>query len=197
MNKKLRLVLSLLVALFITFGLNVEAADTTTSKPVSVRTVHKNVKKSSGKIKVKKIKKWHLPKGTKKVISKGRKKQVIYTYKHVYKNGKLVSKKQVKKKVIKAKKRVIHIGVGAKTKDLNRLAKCESGGRYKINTGNGYYGAFQFNYSTWNSYRKKAKVKAKYPHKASKKDQQKVTRLLQYKRGWSPWPACSAKLGLR
>jgi hypothetical protein len=27
---------------------------------------------------------------------------------------------------------------------------CESGGNYAINTGNGFYGAYQFTISTWN-----------------------------------------------
>ena len=31
----------------------------------------------------------------------------------------------------------------------DRIAKCESGGRWNINTGNGYYGGLQFDYSTW------------------------------------------------
>ncbi|HEY3241570.1 MAG TPA: transglycosylase family protein, partial [Acidimicrobiia bacterium] len=30
------------------------------------------------------------------------------------------------------------------------LRQCESGSRYDINTGNGYYGAYQFLLSTWN-----------------------------------------------
>jgi len=32
---------------------------------------------------------------------------------------------------------------------LYALRMCESGGNYKINTGNGYYGAYQFLDSTW------------------------------------------------
>ncbi len=32
------------------------------------------------------------------------------------------------------------------------LRQCESGGNYSINTGNGYYGAYQFNLSTWQAY---------------------------------------------
>lgn len=31
----------------------------------------------------------------------------------------------------------------------DRIAKCESGGRWNINTGNGYYGGLQFDYRTW------------------------------------------------
>ena len=32
------------------------------------------------------------------------------------------------------------------------VAKCESGGNWSINTGNGYYGGLQFSYSTWLAY---------------------------------------------
>src|SRR5438132_5311587 len=33
-----------------------------------------------------------------------------------------------------------------------RLRACESGGRYNANTGNGYYGAYQYNLGTWGNY---------------------------------------------
>ncbi len=31
----------------------------------------------------------------------------------------------------------------------DKVAQCESGGNWHINTGNGYYGGLQFSYSTW------------------------------------------------
>ena len=34
----------------------------------------------------------------------------------------------------------------------DRIAQCESGGNWHINTGNGYYGGLQFSYSTWLAY---------------------------------------------
>jgi nucleoid-associated protein YgaU len=34
----------------------------------------------------------------------------------------------------------------------DRVARCESGGNWKINTGNGYYGGLQFSSSTWRGY---------------------------------------------
>lgn len=36
---------------------------------------------------------------------------------------------------------------------LRALRMCESGGNYQINTGNGYYGAYQFSLSTWNHWK--------------------------------------------
>ena len=40
----------------------------------------------------------------------------------------------------------------ATTLTWQRLAMCESGGRWHINTGNGYYGGLQISRSTWRGY---------------------------------------------
>ena len=40
----------------------------------------------------------------------------------------------------------------AATHDWTGVAKCESGGNWHINTGNGYYGGLQFSQSTWAGY---------------------------------------------
>ena len=72
------------------------------------------------------------------------------------------------------------------------LRKCESNGNYAINTGNGYYGAYQFAASTWR--------KLGYsglPHEASAATQDQAARKLQAQQGWGPWPACTRRLGLR
>lgn len=74
----------------------------------------------------------------------------------------------------------------------DRLAACESGGNWSINTGNGYYGGLQFNLGTW-----QANGGTGYPHQASKAEQIRVAENLRASRGFSPWPACSAQLGLR
>lgn len=34
----------------------------------------------------------------------------------------------------------------------DRIARCESGGNWHINTGNGYYGGLQFSAGTWRAY---------------------------------------------
>ena len=36
--------------------------------------------------------------------------------------------------------------------DWDRLAQCEAGGNWSINTGNGFHGGLQFSPSTWNAY---------------------------------------------
>lgn len=73
-----------------------------------------------------------------------------------------------------------------------RLAVCESGGNWGINTGNGYYGGLQFSASTW-----RAVGGSGLPHQASKAEQIKRGQILQSRSGWGQWPACTAKLGLR
>jgi Transglycosylase-like domain len=72
------------------------------------------------------------------------------------------------------------------------LRKCESGGNYKINTGNGYYGAYQFAANTWRRLGYPG-----LPHEASPAVQDEAARKLQAKVGWGAWPACTRKLGLR
>lgn len=76
--------------------------------------------------------------------------------------------------------------------NLAALRKCESGGRYTTNTGNGYYGAYQFALSTW-----RALGYSGYPHEAAPEVQDEAARKLLKKAGWGQWPACSRKLGLR
>jgi hypothetical protein len=74
------------------------------------------------------------------------------------------------------------------------LAKCESGGNWSINTGNGYYGGLQFSYHTWHGYG--GAEFAEYPHEATREEQIVVAERLRARRGYQPWPACRAKLGL-
>ncbi len=71
------------------------------------------------------------------------------------------------------------------------LRICESSGDYGANTGNGYYGAYQFSLTTWNwiGY-------SGYPHEAAPWVQDEAAVALYNINGWSPWPACSASLGL-
>ncbi|MDP3713380.1 MAG: transglycosylase family protein [Mycobacteriales bacterium] len=75
--------------------------------------------------------------------------------------------------------------------DFRRLRVCESGGNYAINTGNGYYGAYQFDRRTWQGLGYSGTANQ---HPAAVQDE--GARRLQAARGWQPWPACSKKLGL-
>lgn len=64
---------------------------------------------------------------------------------------------------------------------------CESGNNYGINTGNGYYGAWQFDYASWHA--NGGGRFASYPHYASKQQQDYVAWTYWQKAGWGPW-AC-------
>ncbi|MFP5320342.1 MAG: transglycosylase family protein [Acidimicrobiia bacterium] len=72
------------------------------------------------------------------------------------------------------------------------LAGCESGGRWSIDTGNGYYGGLQFSLGAWESVGGTG-----YPHEHPAEVQIDMGRRLQARQGWGAWPHCSEKLGLR
>lgn len=71
------------------------------------------------------------------------------------------------------------------------LRQCEAGGNYSENTGNGFYGAYQFSLSTWQSLGYSG-----LPSDASPAQQDAAAQQLQAQDGWGPWPGCSAQLGL-
>ncbi|WP_338403838.1 transglycosylase family protein [Cellulosimicrobium arenosum] len=73
-----------------------------------------------------------------------------------------------------------------------QLAQCESGGNPATNTGNGYYGLYQFSAQTWH-----AMGGSGLPSENSAAEQTRLAKKLQAQSGWGQWPACSAKLGLR
>ncbi|WP_215450736.1 transglycosylase family protein [Streptomyces sp. ATCC 21386] len=75
----------------------------------------------------------------------------------------------------------------------DRIAKCESGGNWHINTGNGYYGGLQFAASTWRAYGGTAY--AATADKASKSQQIAIATKVQRAQGWGAWPTCSGRAG--
>ncbi|MFJ1607689.1 transglycosylase family protein [Streptomyces sp. NPDC088253] len=75
----------------------------------------------------------------------------------------------------------------------DRIAKCESGGNWHINTGNGYYGGLQFSAGTWRAYG--GSTYASTADKASKSAQIAVATKVQNAQGWGAWPTCSARAG--
>jgi hypothetical protein len=86
---------------------------------------------------------------------------------------------------------VVTSASAAAADDFARLRMCESGGNYSTNTGNGFYGAYQFDLGTWHGLGYSG-----LPSSASASTQDAAARTLQSERGWEPWPACSARLGL-
>jgi resuscitation-promoting factor RpfA len=76
----------------------------------------------------------------------------------------------------------------------DRLAGCESGGNWHINTGNGYYGGLQFSASTWTNngggrFAPRADL-------ATREQQIAIAEKVLSSQGWGAWPACSARLVL-
>ena len=77
----------------------------------------------------------------------------------------------------------------------DRLAQCEAGGNWAINTGNGFSGGLQFVRSTWlgaggGEYAPDAYL-------ATREQQIDVATRVLASQGWGAWPGCSSMLGLR
>lgn len=68
---------------------------------------------------------------------------------------------------------------------------CESSDNYQADTGNGFYGAYQFLESTWT-----ALGYPGYPNQEPPAMQDQAAMRLQAMYGWGQWPACAAALGL-
>jgi LysM repeat protein len=64
-----------------------------------------------------------------------------------------------------------------------RIRAKESGGNYSTNTGNGYYGAYQFSLGTW-----RGVGGTGLPSDASPAEQDMRAQMLYNQRGCSPWP---------
>ena len=76
----------------------------------------------------------------------------------------------------------------------DKVAECESGGRWNINTGNGFYGGLQFWHPTWQSFG--GTEFAAYAHQATKVQQITVAQRVLKVQGPRAWPVCSVKAGL-
>ncbi|KUH35825.1 MULTISPECIES: transglycosylase family protein [Streptomyces] len=76
--------------------------------------------------------------------------------------------------------------------EWDRVAQCESGGDWSINTGNGYYGGLQFSASTWAAYGGTAY--AQTADKASKSQQIAVAEKVLAGQGKGAWPSCGVGL---
>ena len=66
-----------------------------------------------------------------------------------------------------------------------QVRQCESGGNYRINTGNGYYGAYQFAAGTWRGIG--GGRYASTANQAPKWAQDHMAYRLWKKQGWGPW----------
>ena len=133
-----------------------------------------------------------------RTVGKPGKKQV--TYEIEVKNGKEVGRKVIQQVETLAPVKQVEV-VGAKMTNtfsgsfaeaLARLRSCESGGRYDRNSGNGYYGAYQYDISTWANWGGFARADLAPPSVQDEKVWETYKR-----RGWQPWPSCKVKMGLQ
>lgn len=77
----------------------------------------------------------------------------------------------------------------------DRLAQCESSGRWDYNGSSGYDGGLQFSLRTWTGFG--GGEFARYAYQASRTEQIVVAERVLAAQGWGAWPACSRKLGIR
>ncbi|HWJ67773.1 MAG TPA: transglycosylase family protein [Nocardioides sp.] len=123
------------------------------------------------------------------------------TYRVVVRNGEVVRRIVLTQDVTKAPTTEV-VRVGTKEEPTanfaggntvwDRLAQCESGGNWAINTGNGYYGGLQFSLSTWQAYGGPG-----MPHQASRETQIAIaTKVRDASGGYGAWPHCASVLGL-
>src|ERR1044072_5028960 len=68
---------------------------------------------------------------------------------------------------------------------LTRIARCESGLRWHLSTGNGFFGGLQFTLPSW-----AAVGGSGYPHHATPLEQKYRAVRLSRLQGWGAWPVC-------
>ncbi|HEY6649186.1 MAG TPA: transglycosylase family protein [Mycobacterium sp.] len=75
------------------------------------------------------------------------------------------------------------------------LSKCEAGGNWAINTGNGFYGGVQFDQNTWE--RQGGLRYAPRADLATREEQIAIAEVTRARQGWGAWPVCSGRIGAR
>ncbi|MFG2882473.1 transglycosylase family protein [Streptomyces sp. NPDC048297] len=80
----------------------------------------------------------------------------------------------------------------ATASEWDKVAQCESGGNWSINTGNGYYGGLQFSASTWAAYGGTAY--ASRADLAFEQQQITVAEKVLAAQGKGAWPVCGTGL---
>lgn len=135
------------------------------------------------------------------VEAEGRDGKRVVVYELEVKDGKEISRKEIQSLVsVEPVKRVVVRGSkspgfeGGFGAALATLRSCE--GAYGSNTGNGYYGAYQFALGTWRS-NAPGGYRDVLPSDAPPAVQDQAASTLYQRSGWSPWPGCTRKLGLQ
>lgn len=192
-------------------GVPLQERDTVTPQPTSpvlpgmtvqvtrVRTEERSEKRLVAPP-VKKVKDPGLPIGDVVVEDAGEPGEQIATFRVTLANGKETDRKQLAtQEITPARPARIRVGAKGSTDSegtiWDRLARCESGGNWAANSGNGYYGGLQFDKATWSA--NGGNRFAPYPHQASREEQIAIAQRVRNARGnYRAWPTCSAQLGL-
>lgn len=139
--------------------------------------------------------------GESKTLVAGKAGKADRTYQITMVNGK-VAKKVILQELVLIKPSAATVEVGTKTSAngvginlaraamWDRIARCESGGNWKINTGNGYYGGLQFNVPSWRA--NGGRDFAARPDQATREQQITVANRYYAKAGLSPWGCAHA-----
>ncbi len=169
------------------------AGSTITLERVTVKTKVKTEKVGFTTVRKNNSSLW---KGESRLVTAGQSGKARRTYEITVVNGK-VTKRVVVAQTVLTKPRSQVLEVGTKTSSngvginlaraamWDRIARCESGGNWHINTGNGYYGGLQFNLASWRA--NGGRDFAAYPHQASRAQQITVANRYYAKAGTSPW----------
>ncbi len=145
-------------------------------------------------------------KGEQETVRDGRAGHRDVTYRLRYENGKLVGRKVARRQGLRPHRSNALVKVGTKEPEpeptpapavyssggsvWDAIARCESGGNWATNTGNGYYGGLQFNLGTWHAYGGSG-----YPHQHSRETQIAVAdRVRAASGGYGAWPHCGGRV---
>ncbi len=129
--------------------------------------------------------------GEKTVVRPGKKGEAREKVTLVYADGKLRERKVlVSRSLSEPRPQIEEHGTSTTPPDSvwDKIAKCESGGNWSINTGNGYYGGLQFSAATWRSVGGPG-----LPHQNSREVQIKYAKILQARSGWGQWGCAHAR----
>ncbi|KQX71871.1 MULTISPECIES: resuscitation-promoting factor [Aeromicrobium] len=129
--------------------------------------------------------------GETEVLTEGKNGENRETVTLVYADGKLRDRVVVASDAVsKPVTEVVSRGTSRTPPDSvwDKIAKCESGGNWSINTGNGYYGGLQFSAATWKSVGGPG-----LPHENSREVQIKYAKILQARSGWGQWGCAGAR----
>lgn len=140
--------------------------------------------------------------GYREVKTPGEKGKKNVTYEIEMKNGQEISRKEIASVTTKEPKKQVEV-VGAKFNytggplseaQINALGTCESGMTATRNSGNGFYGAFQFMPGTWRN-NAPAPYNQGLPHEAPLEAQkQAVQNLLSRSNIFNQFPGCANKM---